>query len=153
MLLVNDRTKYVMIDVIFGALITLTLNILLIPPYGIVGAAIATSSAVVLSACFDAIFAWRFTKMNPFGFKAMFKCVLAGAISISVVMLIYKYVGMSASMVTLIPLFVLFLLVYGSLLVVFRALDKNDVFILKELEKKLGIRVGFIRGIVKIFIR
>jgi len=153
MLLVMDRTKYAMLDVIFAAMTTMVLNILLIPSYGIIGAAIATSTATVLAICLDTFFAWKFTKMNPFDLKAIIKSVLAGMVSISLVLLIYRYVGLSASLVILMSLFILFLLTYSGLLVVFRALDKNDIFILKELEKKSRIRVGFVRRIIKRIVR
>jgi hypothetical protein len=43
-------------------------------------------------------------------------------------------------------------MLYFSLLIVFRALDKDDIFIIMEIEKKLGIRTGFIGKFFKRFV-
>jgi O-antigen/teichoic acid export membrane protein len=125
------------------------LNIVLIPYYGIIGAAMATSFSVLFFVFTDTFFAWKFTRMNPFDIKAILKSFFAGAVSLVFVLLMYRYTGISSSVFTLIPLFLLFLLVYFVLLIVFRTLDRNDIFILTEIEKKSGVRIGFIRRIFK----
>jgi O-antigen/teichoic acid export membrane protein len=153
LMLIIDKTKYVMMTIIVATIISIFLDIALIPSYGILGAAIATSFSVVLNILLNSFFAWRFTRMNPFGLKVIFKSVFAGVISMSFIMLLYRYSGMVSSTFTLIPLFFLFLLAYSLLLVTFRALDKNDIFMLKEIEKKTGIRIGFARKIFKKLIR
>ncbi len=146
-----DKTKYTMIDMLLACFVGFALNIILIPQYGIFGAALATSLSLILYVLMDSIFAWKFTRMNPFDFKAFLKSIIAGIISMLFVLFIYRYIGMPSSALTLLPLFLLFLFVYSMLVLVFRTLDKNDIFILSEIEKKSGIRIGFVRKIFKRF--
>lgn len=151
MLLSNDKTKYAMMDIILAVLINIILNITLIPQYGMLGAALATSISLVFAVLIDSIFAWKFTKMNPFDLKALSKSILAGGASLLLIVSAYRYAGMASSAFTLIPLFFVFLLVYLGLLLIFRTLDKNDIFVIREVEKKTGIRIGVIRKIFKKF--
>ncbi|OGW47862.1 MAG: hypothetical protein A2Y66_02155 [Nitrospirae bacterium RBG_13_41_22] len=151
MLLSSDKTKYAMVDIILAVLANTILNVILIPQYGIFGAALATSISLIFAVLMDSIFAWKFTKMNPFDLKTIFKSLLAGIVSLMLTILIYRYAGIASSPFTLLPLFFLFLLIYLSLLLIFRTLDKNDIFILTEIEKKSGIKIGFLRKIFKRF--
>jgi hypothetical protein len=48
--------------------------------------------------------------------------------------------------------FPIFLALYGFLFLVMRGLDKNDIMILKSVEMKTGIELGFVRRIVKRFL-
>jgi len=152
MLLSIDKTKYTMVDIILAALINLALNMAFIPQYGMLGAAVATSISAIFVVLMDSVFAWRFTKMNPLDFKGILKSVFAGMLSLIFIIVIYRFIGLSASLLTLLPLFFVFLFVYIMQLLVYKALDKNDVFILAVLEKKLGVKVKFIRKFVRRFI-
>jgi O-antigen/teichoic acid export membrane protein len=152
MLLVLDRTKYMMMNVILAALMNLTLDILLIPTYGIIGAAISTTISILFLTMLDSLFAWRFTRMNPLDFKAIFKSIFSGAVSMVLIMLIYRLANFSSSLVNLLPLFILFNVLYFALLLAFRALDKDDIFIIMGIEKKLGIRTGIIGKFFKRFV-
>jgi O-antigen/teichoic acid export membrane protein len=140
MLLVLDRTRYMMMDVILAALINLALDILLIPTYGIIGAALSTSVSIISVTVLDSFFAWRFSRINPLNFKAILKSISAGVVSMMVIMLTYRLAGFSSSLAVLLPLFIVFILLYFALLVVFRALDRDDVFIITEIEKKIGMK-------------
>ena len=145
-----ESTKYVMMSAIVAAIMNIILNAVLIPSLGILGAAIATSLSVIFTVTLQCLFAWKFTRINPFDWKACLKAFLAVIISMSLIVFLYRYSGIVSSAFTLIPLFLIFLAVYSLLIVAFRTLDKNDIFILVEIERKLGIRIKFARRIFKL---
>ncbi|OGW45677.1 MAG: hypothetical protein A2Y66_00840, partial [Nitrospirae bacterium RBG_13_41_22] len=148
-----EKTKYVMSSVIVAAVLNLILNVALIPSFGILGAAIATSSSTILFVSLGCFFAWKFTGMNPFDFKSILKASLAGLLSLAFIMFIYRFGGLSSSLFIVLPLFFVFILIYIILLFAFRTLDKNDISVLLEIERKSGIRIGFIRKILKKLVR
>ena len=147
-----DKTKYRMVNIILAALINIILNIVLIPHYGILGAAISTSISVILAVSLDSFFVWKFTRMFPLDFRAIFKSVFAGLSSLTLVFLLYRYVELPLSIITFLPALFSYLLLYFVLLLIFRALDRNDIYILTEIEKS-GIRIKFIRRFFKRFVR
>jgi O-antigen/teichoic acid export membrane protein len=153
MLLAIDKTKYTTINIVSAAAVNIVLNVMLIPAYGILGAAMATSASTILVVAMDSIFAWRFTRMNPFDFKAIMKSIFSGLISVGLMTLVYRSFGLSSSFLSLIPLFIVFLALYFILLLAFKFLDKNDIFILKEIEAKLGIKIEFIRKLLRVMER
>ena len=52
----------------------------------------------------------------------------------------------------MVVLFAVFITMYFLLLLVMRGFGKEDVEILKYLERKLGIRIGILRSIIKRFV-
>lgn len=67
--------------------ITITLNYLLIPQYGIVGAAIGTASAIVIYNILKLFYVWLKFSMQPFQWK-MLIILIIGAFSLSVAYII-----------------------------------------------------------------
>ena len=67
--------------------ITIALNYLLIPKYGIVGAAIGTASAIIIYNVLKLFYVWLKFSMQPFQSKMLF-IVLIGAFSLSIAYII-----------------------------------------------------------------
>jgi O-antigen/teichoic acid export membrane protein len=150
-LITMKKTKTVAFHTIAAAVLNVTLNALLIPVYGIYGAAIATASSFVLWRLLDLINAYKYTRFNPFSFYII-KSVVAGLLSIAIIYMLSRVLYAYLSIYLIVILFVLFLFIYLLLLVLFRGFEKDDIEIMKFLENKIGVRVRFIRKFIEKFV-
>ncbi len=120
----------------FTVLITNTiLNYLLIPQYGIVGAAFATGISLVLIALIRIIEAYYLMKIHPFRID-LWKPILAGLISSILILLLRSMIPVAGNHITILLLF-LFCFFYLSFIYLFR-LSKEDIYIRSLIQKKLS---------------
>ena len=87
-LLILKRTKLTLFNNVVMLVVNIVLNWYLIPIYGIIGAAIATSSSFILRSVLLIIASYKITNINPFKFKD-----IKVFFSILVAFLIIKYVS------------------------------------------------------------
>lgn len=145
------KTKVIMYVTMICASLNVILNFLLIPLYGIEGAAFATATTYVSQSLLLVTFSLHIMRITPFSFSIL-KSFLAGILSIIFIYLLARLLFVSFPIYVLIIFCVLFLLLYGFLLLLFRGFRKEDIEILKAIERKSGIRVEFLREILKKFI-
>jgi O-antigen/teichoic acid export membrane protein len=133
---------------VIAALTNVSLNIILIPQYGIIGAAVGTSMSYFVRNFTSLAFVYKKTKMHPYK-KNYIKIVLSGlVVVIFFYILKFQFHLSSAKWFYLIPFGMVFLLVYLSLILFSRCLDKNDLFILKLFIKKLGLKIKLLDRIL-----
>ena len=144
------RTKISMGCGFIGAGANFMLNFLLIPIYGITGAAIATASSYVLVNIVLLIFAYRIGRMQPYKMSYL-KPLFASVISVSVVYVATKYV-MGVSFFVLAVMFFVFLLLYFFLLLLFKSFDEEDLMIMGAIDERLGMKSDWVRKIMRKFI-
>ena len=149
-LMVYGRTKIVMGCSFFGATLNLALNYLLIPPYGITGAAIATATSLALMSILHLFFVYRIGKIQPFK-KSYFKPFFASVIAVSVVYVVTKYV-IGISVFSLAGMFFVFLFLYFFLLLIFKSFEDEDLMIMRAIDERLGIKSDWVRKIIKKFL-
>ncbi len=144
------KTKIVMISNYIGAGMNFLLNFLLIPIYGINGAAIATASSFVLTHIFSLFFVYKTTKMHPFR-RNFLKPVFASIIAASVIYGSTKYVK-RVSLFIMIMMFFALLVLYLFLLLFMKGFEEEDLMIMKAIEQRLGIKSDLIRNIIQRFL-
>ena len=148
-LVVIGKTKLNMTDDLIGAITNLSLNFLLIPPFGINGAAVAFTTSFAVVNLLKSAQIFRLHRIHPFT-----KNYLKPAItSIMLIPLIYMLIMNLTSTAILMPLFFffLFLCAYGSCLVVTRSFDSEDVVILEEIGNLVGIDASRIKRMMRRF--
>lgn len=145
------KTKLITSITIIGAIVNLTVNLLLIPEFGIIGAAIGTTTAFIVMALIKFYFGYRYIGLQPIS-MSFIKAILSGAISVGLFYIIIKSFYSSPPWWVLAGTLPLFIIIYGILFLIMRGFDKSDVIILKTIEKKTGIHIGFLRKIIKKFI-
>ena len=125
---------------IIAALTNVSLNLLLIPRYGILGAAIGTSISFLMRNIASLIFVYTTNKIHPYTKKYL------GIIVSGLLVFIGFYLFKSQVSLTL-PLWayvilmgLILMVVYLLFIVMLRCLDKNDIFIIKLLTNRLGIK-------------
>jgi O-antigen/teichoic acid export membrane protein len=144
------RTKTVMMTNYLGAAINLGLNLLLIPIYGVNGAAIATGFCLALLYILNFLFAYKVAKVQPFRLSYL-KIIFASVIAVSVVYLLTKYVIGVSTFALIVMLFV-FLALYFFLLLLMKSFEEEDLMIMRAIDQRLGTKSDWIREIIKRFL-
>ena len=149
-LIAIGESKFIMWATLTTAVLNVGLNILLIPPFGIVGAAVASVVAII---SVNLIRCWKLyslTKAQPLS-KNLIKSTLA---SLGVIFLIYF---ISRSFFTATPfmlslLFFLYYAIYGSVTLFTKSFDQEDITMLLLIEKKTGVNATAIKRILRRFL-
>ena len=149
-LVTYGRTKIVMGCSFICASINFFFNILLIPVYGIDGAAVATGFSVVLMSALHLFFVYRIMKMQPFK-KSYFKPFFASIIAVSMVYMTTKYV-IGVSFFSLVGMFFAFLILYFFLLLIFKSFEEQDLMIMRAIDERLGTKSDWARRIIQKFL-
>ena len=144
------RTKTVMMVDYIGATMNFLLNFLLIPIYGVSGAAIATGFSLAFVYILTFVFAYKAAKIQPFQLSHL-KIILASSIAVFVVYSLMKYVT-GVSLFVLIPLLSVFLLFYFFLLIIMKSFEEEDLMIMRAINQRLGIRSNWVINIIKRFL-
>jgi len=144
------RTKIIMGCSFAGAGSNVLLNFILIPMYGVNGAAIATGSSAVLMGILYLFFVYRIARMQPFRWNYV-KPLFAALIAVSVVYVITKYM-IGDSLVSLIGMLFVFLFLYFFLLLFFKSFEEEDLMIMRAIDQRLGTKSDWVREIIKRFL-
>jgi len=144
------KTKIIMVCGFIGAGANFILNFLLIPIYGLNGAAIATGISAVLMSILYLFFAYRIGKVQPFR-RSFIKPVIASVIAVLVVYALTKYL-IGVSSFSLIGMFIVFLLLYFFLLLVFKSFEEEDLMIMRAIDQRLGTKSDWVRKIIQRFL-
>ncbi len=130
------KSKLLLTNLIITIIFNIVLDIILIPKYGINGAAIATASSFILLSLMQLVEAQYLIKIIPIRRK-MIKIFLVSIIPLAVLLITKRIVPIN--LFTLISQGVLFFLLYSLLILVTGCLDRNDLAILGAIRKKIGI--------------
>jgi O-antigen/teichoic acid export membrane protein len=133
LLSMKGKSKLILFNMIGATIINIILNLILIPKYGITGAAIATMlSSIVLSIVLF-IQSYKFLAIIPLRRK-MFRITLI--VILSTVLLLAVKSLMEVNLLSLILCSIFFFAVYTLLILLTNCLDKNDWYILKTMINK-----------------
>jgi len=142
------KTKLKMFNANTALAFAIILNLLLIPKYGVSGAAVATGSALVLRSLMTYIEVWYITKLQPFNFNFL-KIFVSAAVAAAALKLISIVLVMQSRMKS-IALFGIFLGIYVLMLYITKSFVKDDISVLADLEKKLKIKEGALTRFIRV---
>lgn len=143
------KTKIIMGCGFISASVNVFLNFLLIPPYGVNGAAVATGISTVLVSVIFLVFVYRIGKMQPFRINYL-KPIIASVIAVLVVYTIANYIVVS--LFSLIVMLFVFLILYFFLLLIFKSFEEADLMILRAIDERLGTKSDWLSEILKRFL-
>ncbi|MBP2029950.1 O-antigen/teichoic acid export membrane protein [Methanohalophilus levihalophilus] len=146
---VYGKTKTIMWGSSFTAIINIILNFLLIPLYGVSGAAIATSISITLVSIFHLIFAYRIGGTHPFR-NSFIKPFVSALFAIIIVFEVSQRLNQS-SFVALIFGTILFGIVYLLLIYLTKGFEEEDLMLLSDLNEKLNIKASWITKAINKF--
>ena len=137
-LMVLKKTKLIFLNTAVGAMFNVVLNYILIPPYGIIGAAIATSFSYFLITIMQGVEAYFITRINPFKVNCI-KIVVITLFTL-IFMILFK-VYLINNLFYLILIGLIFLAIYLILLLVIKSFDKEDMMIVNFILDKFKINI------------
>jgi len=143
------RTKLIMLNTSVGAFLDAILNYLLIPRYGIEGAALATGISVLTVSLLSFAEVFKITHIQPVRINYA-KIFTASLISLSLIYLLTRQI--KTSIYILIAMFVLYISIYALLLLIMRTFEPEDVIVMKALEARTGIKSEWIRNVIGRFL-
>jgi len=149
-LIAMGRPRFLMWTTLATAVLNIVLNILLIPPLGIVGAAIASAVAIILGNIIRTAKVYSLCRAQPLS-----KNLLKPAIICVVLAFLIQAIAQHVLTITwwmLIVLFVVYLGIYGLATLLTRSFDKEDIALLLEIEKRSGINAAPLKKILKRFL-
>lgn len=123
------KSKKVMFDIIIMASINLILNILLIPKYGITGAAISTTFSFIILSTMLVLQAYSEIKIVPIRRKSL-NILAAAVVSLFLLLLIKPYIDINNWSLILLSIF--FIAFYTLLVFILRGFDRNDFMIFRS---------------------
>jgi O-antigen/teichoic acid export membrane protein len=119
------KTRIILFVTIFFAGLNVLFNYLLIPVYGINGAAIATSSSFIFASLLYFIFNFNIIRNLPFQ-KQYFKAMLSGIFSLAIIYGILQLISEEISFFGFVSLLLLFIFFYAGFLFLFKSFEKED---------------------------
>ncbi len=145
-----EKNKYLIMNAGLSFVVGVLLNFLLIPAYGINGAALASMVTLIVYTTMTISEAYVFSGNLPLH-RHMIKSLISGVISIAFVYFATKILFAELNIFILAPMFVVFIAMYALLLLILKGVGKEDIMILKAIEAKTGFRIKFVRNIIKKF--
>ncbi len=148
-LIILGRPKLIMINNSAGLLINVVLNFLLIPLYGIDGAATATAVTYVSLNILALIQVYRISRIHPFS-RTYVKPL---GFSLGLVVVFFAAFTMVTVQYWMLPLIcILFVVSYFLVILLTKSFDREDIMLLKTLEKRTGINLKWLRKTLRRFL-
>jgi len=147
LILMIGKSKLILFDIVFAAILNIILNIILIPlptiffldnSLGITGAAIATSISIIVFNLLLLFQVMYYLSIVPLKRK-MITILLCSLIPIALVLYFKQFI--IVNILSIISLFIFFILLYIILIFIFKGFDKRDLEIIRSLGRKLKSRV------------
>ena len=133
-LLMVKKSKLLSYIVFISTLTNIGLNIILVPKFGINGAASAALISTSIFLILVAISSWFILKLQPLKL-ILLKSILAGVLSAIIIFFIYKVV--TINIFTLIVLSLLMSLIYIAFLIILKSFSKEDLGIINRFKENL----------------
>ena len=131
-----------------GGITNISLNIILIPVYGIVGAAVGTSLSYFTRNCSSLAFVYATSKMHPFK-KNHIRIIMSGVVVLTLVYLIKTWIcHLLIWWASLIFMGLVLFVTYIVLILFSGSIDENDKFILRAIGKKLGLSAQWLERFI-----
>lgn len=138
-LMAMGRTRLLLWANLLAAGSNVVLNVILIPLWGINGAAVASLSSYLILNVFFAATLYNLSKIHPFTKSYLKQIIACGTVMAVIYVLTRSLPVVSYWMLPLI--FILFMVAYSLCLLLMKSFDKEDVMILVEAGKRLGLNL------------
>jgi O-antigen/teichoic acid export membrane protein len=149
-LIAIGETRFLMYVSVFAAIINILLNMVLIPPLGIVGASLATAIALSIHCIIRHNKVRSKLKINPITKNLIKTTLITTILTVLISFFLIKYVQITFWMFPL--LFISFYLIHFFVILFSKSIEPEEVTLFLEIEKKIGINLSPIKKILKKFL-
>ena len=148
-LITTGKSNFLMQCFLVSGAMNVVLNIILIPPLGALGAAIASASSFALVEVIMTVKLYTTSGIHPFT-KTYSKLTILSILLISIFYVVKNL--FAATFWILLVFFSLFLLIYSLSILFTRTFDEEDIMMMLTIEKRLGINLSSVKRFLKRFI-
>ena len=150
-LMAAGNTRFLGWSALAALILNIVLNVVLIPPLGIKGAAIATASSLALRNVLISVKLYSSIRVHPFT-RNYLKPAIASAAVVAVIYVLARGWATGAQLWLLPLLFLLFLSVYGLTVLLTRSFDREDLMMLLAIEQKTGVNLTKVKRVLSRFV-
>ncbi len=137
MIMMSGRSKITLINAFIAFSSNISLCFILIPLYGIIGAAYASTISLIFITIIGLLEVFAIYRIHPYQVNIL-KPMLGGGISLSLSLIIIKYFIKSSTYFINLSAGVLILLIVYSLLIFLFGISGEEKLILKKIKMRLG---------------
>ena len=145
-LITMGKSRFILYTSLITAILNVGLNATLIPSMHIMGAAVASLSAVFILNLIQNIKLYKMNKVTPVS-KNLIKPII---FTLLIILPIYYFLNMYFTVsLWMIPIIVIIMfIIFLSGIIITRSLDQEDILMLKTVEQKTGLKLNFIKKII-----
>ncbi len=144
----TGRIKYSIIIMAIAFLTNGILSILLIPGFGIIGAALASAISSILLVILSSVVVYGVIKAVSITKKLLMPIILSSLMA-AIFFLIFKYL-VSISYWVLPIIFVFYILLYGVTMLFTRSLTREDITVLADILNTLGLKTKLSDRVIEV---
>lgn len=145
------RTRIIMWDNLGVGILNFVLNLLLIPPYGYLGAGAATAISYLVLNLLYSTQLYRETGIHPFS-SGLVRPGIAAAILVAVVHWVTR-MFFPITVPVLIVMFSIFMVLYGLVILRFGGIEDEEIMLVLSFEDRFDIDLGPLKDIAKFLMR
>lgn len=142
------RTKINFYLTSMAAASNLILNLILIPAYGMLGASVAMTFSLFMRFLLSLVFVYSKTGKQPIDMNYL-RPLFSSILSVFILYFLIKNIFGTKNIFVLIGSFILYLLLYGFLLVFTKSIKKEDMLIIRSIENKHGLNMRRLKKLLK----
>lgn len=143
------RTKVVMLATMIAAVLNLGLNVVLIPEYTYVGAAVATAISYVVMNAITSAYLYRVTGIQPFS-AALIKPAIA-AITAFLAFYVFSRLYLPDTILVVVTTFIAYAVVYVIVVIRYGGIEEEEIQLLEDVEHKFGVDLEQLKRLARIF--
>ncbi|USH00417.1 flippase [Thermococcus argininiproducens] len=147
-LTVIGKPKLNLLGNLIAASLNVILNMLLIPKYGLNGAAIATAVSYFAANASRSFWLYVKSGIHPFG-RNYVKPLVISFVLLGIIKSLHLRVP---TIWYVIPVLMVFLMAYVFLILLSKSIDKEDIEMILAIEKRLGLDLRVVKKILKRFV-
>lgn len=149
-LIALGESTFTMWATLAAAILNIILNIILIPPLGIIGTAIASAASLALFSIVKSVKLYASYRIQPLSKNLIKPLVISAILALLFQIMFGHFILVDWWMLPC--LLVLFYVIYGVATVFSRSFDREDIVLLLEIEKRTGINAEPMKKILRKFI-
>jgi len=148
--LASGNSKFIMWSGVIAALINILLCIVLIPIAGAIGAATASAVSLTVLNLIISIRLYLAKKIQPFSKNLVKPVIVSFVLAFLFQFIIRQFIVITWWILPLI--FIFYFVLYGIITLLTRSFDAEDIAILLDIEKTIGLNMDPVKKILKKFI-
>ncbi len=147
-LVIIGETRFILFSNLVGASLNVFLNYILIPKYGMAGAAAASAASILVVNLLASAKLYSVSGIQPLT-PTYIKSIVAGLLSLFLMDFISGF--FKVNIVIALLLLVTFLLMYAAILILLRAFDREDIELMRKIGKKFKLKLDRIERFIRKF--